>query len=466
MNRQIKLTLLVALLIMPFAGMKATKITQNTSYQCDFTKGKIGALPEGWSLTTFKPDIPPRFELKKDAKGSYLLLAGNGDSLSVAYISTTIKLAPGTYIYKALFSISNDVNPQRNLLFQSKASSHDGIFKFYKLGNGLVEGRDVIEVKGDEPRDTELRIYYRFNAKGEVKLRNLSLTPTEPVKPRWARFACTQGSIRPEQVEAVAEQAARDSVDLLLYPENFIKNNDPVLGARLMKLMSEMAAKYKMYVAGSVIATNPIDGRNYNHGVLYDRNGVLLGEYDKIHPYSPEVNVSAIRPGNKTNIFETDFGKVGMIICYDSWFTDVTQLLALKGAEVILFPVAGYYRSLIPARAADNRVRFVISVRGKSYGIFDTAGRDVQQPDKDRSVGAKGETFKDVRTFEIDANAVAPAKPIGLLCATFDLNCSISPHYNGGKMLEAPGGKRNRDDQILYLDDMIKKEKERWWEEE
>jgi len=52
---------------------------------------------------------------------------------------------------------------------------------------------------------------------------------------------------------------------------------------------------------------------------------------------------------------------------------------------------------------------------------------------------------------------------MGLLCASLDLNCNISPHYNGGTMRESPGGKRNRDDQLLYLDDLIKKEKERWW---
>jgi predicted amidohydrolase len=189
--------------------------------------------------------------------------------------------------------------------------------------------------------------------------------------------------------------------------------------------------------------------------LLYDRSGALVGVYDKIHPYSPEVNDRGVKPGSKTDVFQTDFGTIGMIICYDSWFTDVAQLLSLKGAEVILFPVAGYYRSLIPARAADNGVRFVISVLGGKFGIFDSAGRDVQQPDKDLTVGVGGNTYKDVRTFKVDN--------IGILCASLDLNLSIAPHYNGGTMAEAPGGKRNRADQSLYLEDMIKKEKERWW---
>ncbi|MDR3245000.1 MAG: carbon-nitrogen hydrolase family protein [Prevotellaceae bacterium] len=370
-----------------FLGIVATIAAQNPSFSTDFGKGKIGSLPGGWSLTDFENVRAPRFQLKKDAQGTYLSITGNGDPAGVAYLSSKTQLTPGTYTYKALFSISKDVNPQRNLLFQCKASSHDGIFKFYRLDKGMVEGRGTIVVTGDKSVDAQLRVFYRFNTSGEVKLRSLSLTPTEPIQPRWVRFGCTEGRLKIKDIAPVAEQAAKDKVDLLLYPE---------------------------------------------------------------------ANDRAVVPGTKTDVFKTDFGTVGMIICYDSWFTDVTELFALKGAEVILFPVAAYYRSLIHARAADNSVRFVISVLGGKYGMFDTAGRDIQNPNKDSSVGARGNTFKDIRTFDVNG--------FGLLCADLDLNCSPSPHYNGGKMLKAPGGKRNKAEQILYLEDQIKNEKERWWE--
>jgi predicted amidohydrolase len=453
--KQLKNILFVSVAVFTFSIM--TVAAQNTTYNSDFSKGKINTLPEGWSLTTFQDNGVPHFEIKKDAAGSYLSLSGGGDSAAVAYISTKTKLDPGTYSYKALFSISKDVNPQRNLLFQCKASSHDGIFKFYRLDNDMVEGRGTIVVSGDKTRDAELRVFYRFHSSGEVKLRSLSLTPTTPVEARWARFACTQGRIKADQIPAIAEQAALDKADLLLFPEEVAQGGDVSKGDSLLNLLSSLAAKHKMYISTSMLIIDKTDGHRYNRGVLYDRNGALIGEYDKIHPYSPEVNDKGVRPGTKTDIFETDFGKVGIIICYDSWFTDVTQLLALKGAEVILFPVAGYYRSIIPARAADNGVRFVISVLGGKYGIFDTAGRDVQDPNKDGSVGTGGNTFKDVRTFDVGG--------IGVLCTSLDLNKAISPHYNGGNMAEAPGGKRNRADQVLYLEDLIKKEKERWWEE-
>ena len=437
-----------------------TSLAQTTFFQSDFTKGKIDELPDGWSLTAYGPEGFPRFVLKEDAAGRYLFLTGCGDPAAVAYISTKVCLVPGTYQYKVVFSISDDVNPQRNLLFQCDSKTHDGIFKFYKLDNSMVEGRETIVISGDQPGDAEIKVFYRFNPAGEVKIRSISITPTNPVQPRWARFACTLGQMNYDQMAAVAGQAAKENVDLLLYPEMVSQKGaqDALQGEEVMNLLSKLAAHHRMYMAASIYVIDKTDGRKYNRGILYDRNGEIVGIYDKIHPYSPEVNDEGITPGSKTDIFETDFGKVAMIICYDSWFTDVTQLFALKGAEVILFPVAGYYRSLIPARTSDNRVRFVISVLDTSmgYGIFDTAGRDVQNPNKEPT-GASGNTFKDVRTFDVDG--------IGLLCASLDLNCSISPYFNGGTMHEAPGGKRNRDDQILYLDDMIKKEKERWWEE-
>ncbi len=446
--------------IITFVCVITTACAQTTSFRSYFNKGSIGSLPDDWILTAFQKELVPNFVLKEDSKGRYLSLSGGGDPSAVAYISTKTSLAPGSYQYKVLFSISEDVNPQRNLLFQY---NRGGIESFYRLDNGMIEGRETIVIPGNRRGDDDVRVFYRFNPGGEVKIRSITITPTEPVKPRWARFACTQDTIKNrQQMAVIAEQAAKEKADLLLYYENVAQSGREALdGDTLMVIFSQLAAKHRMYVSASIYVVDKTDGKKYNRGVVYDRSGKLVGVYDKIHPYSPEVNWSGITPGTKTDLIETDFGKLGMVICYDSWFTDVTQLFALKGADVILFPVAGYYRSIIPARCADNRVRFVISVKDKrmGYGIFDTAGRDVQNPDKDPSVFARSsaQSFKDVRTFEING--------VGLLVASLDLNCNISPHDWGGNMVDAPGGKRNRDDQVIYLDDMIKKEKERWWKE-
>ena len=178
--------------------------------------------------------------------------------------------------------------------------------------------------------------------------------------------------------------------------------------------------------------------------------------YDKIHPYSPELFDPGITPGGKIPVFETDFGKIGFMICYDSWFTDVAEALALQGAEIILFPNAGYYRSLMPARAADNCVRIISSSWNSGYGIWDTVGRDVLNPEADLTYKpAVQETFRNLVQEKVGDWSI--------LVAELDMNCSSSPAYNGGTMMSAPGGKRNRREQVFYLDDVIRKERERWW---
>ncbi|MFH1919369.1 MAG: hypothetical protein ABIP48_05710 [Planctomycetota bacterium] len=69
----------------------------------------------------------------------------------------------------------------------------------------------------------------------------------------------------------------------------------------------------------------------------------------------------------------------------------------------------------------------------------------------------QGTTFKDAVETQVG--------PIGVLMATLDMNCSPSPAYNGGTMVSAPGGKRNRREQQVYLEEEIQKERARWWVE-
>lgn len=286
------------------------------------------------------------------------------------------------------------------------------------------------------------------------------MTETEPTPPRWVKVACTNGGTDLRSAEAVLEAAGRAKVDLVLLPEymqgKFIP--EPIDGASC-RLMAAMAKKHRMYVAGGIVRTVPKEDRIFNTTVLFDRRGKLLGMYDKHHPYSPELNDQGVTPGVEVPVFRTDFGKIGVMTCYDSWFTDVAQLLALKGAEIILLPNAGYYRSLMPARAADNGVRIVCSSGFCGYGVWDTAGRSVLQRDADPTVilGNDRPTFKDVSQTKVGK--------VDLLIVSLNLEASPSPHMNGGTMMCSPGGCRNRAEQKTYLEDEIRRERQRWWVE-
>jgi predicted amidohydrolase len=151
----------------------------------------------------------------------------------------------------------------------------------------------------------------------------------------------------------------------------------------------------------------------FNCAVLFDREGRLLGKQRKVHPYWPEEPLG-VSPGESFEVFTTDFGVVGMMICYDSWWPEAARLLALKGAEVILFPNAGYEEKILPARAIDNNVYIVAATLYSPAAIVDTRG-----------------------------NLLAHSAVENVLAAEIDLNDRPKCHPNaGGNLNPGPGGAR------------------------
>src|SRR6185437_8040419 len=97
----------------------------------------------------------------------------------------------------------------------------------------------------------------------------------------------------------------------------------------------------------------------YNTAALIGPDGRLVGKYRKVTLPRGEVE-GGIQPGNEYPVFETRFGKVGMMVCYDGFFPEVARQLTFNGAEIIAWPVAGCNPLLGAARACENHV-YVIS---------------------------------------------------------------------------------------------------------
>ena len=101
----------------------------------------------------------------------------------------------------------------------------------------------------------------------------------------------------------------------------------------------------------------------HNSAILVGPKG-YIGKYQKM--YLPTHSVFEekryFRPGYQTPLFETDVGKIGMIICYDVYFPEITRLLSLKGANLIICISAspsvrrGFFETLTAARAIENGV--------------------------------------------------------------------------------------------------------------
>lgn len=98
----------------------------------------------------------------------------------------------------------------------------------------------------------------------------------------------------------------------------------------------------------------------YNTAVLISPEGKLLGKYRKVCLPHGEVE-KGVAPGTDYPVFDTKFGKVGLMICYDGFYPEVARALTANGAEVIAWPVWGCDPLLARARACENRVYVVSS---------------------------------------------------------------------------------------------------------
>ena len=421
-----------------------------------FDAGHLGDLPDGWKLKSPRPGLAPIFKLTKKNGRKVLLAAGNGRDDCVGHLSTAVQLRAGrTYRFRTQFEISGELNSNKNLLFCVYSKDfNNGIFEFKRLSNGLVMGEGRFAAPGRKEVSGDVRIFFRFSAKGKAWIHDISLTECKSVPPRRVTLACVSGYGSLTDWRRVLDTAGRAGVDLVLLPEYMNGTEHESLRGPSATLMAQKAQLYGNYVAGGFLCYEKKTDRLYNTALLFDRRGRRIGRYNKVHPFSPENLDDGVTPGTQVPVFKTDFGKVGFMICYDSWFTDVAELLALKGAEIILFPSFGYYRSLMPARAADNGVRVVASSLDSGYGIWDTTGSEVTRAKRPPTCHCKlPSVFSRVRTRKF--------KKIEMLIATLDLSRSPSPHNWGGPMLSAPGGRRSRRDQTQLLYEEIQCEVER-----
>lgn len=153
-----------------------------------------------------------------------------------------------------------------------------------------------------------------------------------------------------------------------IFPE-LVKQSQSLVENRL----SDIAEKYSMYVIGCYYRT--INDRIYNVASIFDRKGIICGEYRKTH--LPANEKWQCQEGETIHVFELDFGTIGICICYDMMFPEVIQVQALKGAKIIFHPTLGYgwYDSIgeatLRTRANDNSVYIVTS---KNH-IYNGAGK-------------------------------------------------------------------------------------------
>lgn len=166
------------------------------------------------------------------------------------------------------------------------------------------------------------------------------------------------------------EEAGAAGVDLVCLGETCTGEEiiDDAIDGTFTRQAAALAAKYKTNLILPIAGL--VDGVRRNVALVIDRGGAVVGHYLKVHPTRREMSDGAV-PGDDLPVFNLDFGCVGVAICHDLSFPESTRVLALRGAEIIVWPTwwSGWGEELcyavIRSRAIDNGVWLVTS----SFGI-------------------------------------------------------------------------------------------------
>ncbi|MBA7627772.1 N-carbamoyl-D-amino acid hydrolase [subsurface metagenome] len=142
------------------------------------------------------------------------------------------------------------------------------------------------------------------------------------------------------------------------FAAKYIKAAEPVPGPTT-EVLGEVTSKYGVYIVVGLSQSHPvITATLYNSAVLIGPSGVI-GIHHKMHV--PLNEKYYFYPGNTADVYRTDLGNIGMIVCYDGRFPELSRILALKGAEIICAisnsPGIEYQDPLIDKYRADCRAQ-------------------------------------------------------------------------------------------------------------
>jgi len=175
-------------------------------------------------------------------------------------------------------------------------------------------------------------------------------------------------------------------VDLVVFPEavnvGFIEESDHLFFEEYLSksetlegpFVSAIANKAQEISSHVILGISRLDNNSpdqlHNSAVLIDDHGKLIGLYDKIHLFKKEKKV--YKEGKDAAVFDSKLGKIGMMICYDLSFPEISRVLSLKGAEIICCPFNGRddkpYKAqrleyLARTRAYENNLFFIVANR-------------------------------------------------------------------------------------------------------
>ena len=172
-------------------------------------------------------------------------------------------------------------------------------------------------------------------------------------------------------------QAARKGTDLAVLPEmfccpysnRFFRAYGEEEGGPAWSLLSRMARERRIYLVGGSMPELS-GGKVYNTSYVFDREGRQIAKHRKAHLFDIDVEEGqrfreseTLTPGDQVTVFETEFGRMGLCICFDFRFQELAKAMADQGAQLILVPAAfnmttgpAHWELLFRQRAVDNQI--------------------------------------------------------------------------------------------------------------
>jgi predicted amidohydrolase len=407
-------------------------------------------LPTGWKASSPRSEISPDFKADNSIShsGKYSFrITSKGSPGTLGILSTVVKgiqlaketgkpvseqtvpgknfLSGSSYLFSCWFRTSS-ASPQRNVWISITWLNKTGEELFTELISGYRKEGEWYnpEKTVTAPLNADgilIKLVYQWSGDGSVWWDDVSLEPADAVRPRKITVAVSSSEPpRPCTTEKNLEfycgkviDAGKAGADIICLGEgitlvgtgkNYEQAAETVPGPA-SKALGEAARKAGSYVVAGIYER---DGKLiYNTALLIDRQGNIAGKYRKTHLPETEVE-GGLMPGNSYPVFKTDFGTIGIEICYDNFFPEVARSLALNGAEIIFVPIWGDSRDndnawnvVTRARAIDNAVFIAASMYGNHNGslIIDREGHIL--PDRK---GVNGLIISDIepdsRTFE------------------------------------------------------------------
>lgn len=191
-----------------------------------------------------------------------------------------------------------------------------------------------------------------------------------------------------QNVLDVMEQMIPSRPDIICLPEVFafthltgssfeVKKVAEKPGGPVTAPFMKFAAKHKCYVICPTFTLQ--GGKIYISAVVIDRKGEVMGEYHKMRPTAEEME-SGVRPGEiDPPVFKTDFGVIGIQICYDIKYEEGWRRLKDKGAQIIFWPSAYAAGREISSMAWRHQVFIASSTQKDTSKVCDLSGEAIAQ---------------------------------------------------------------------------------------